>query len=331
MSKNQVLDDPSKYGIGGDYDDEDDELDRGDDFVGTADDDEAEVSEDAEVEVEADPAEQVADEQAADDQSKEDKVEEVADEATPTEDPKPQEPKKDNRMVPRDRLNQEIAKRKALEAQLQQALAQPNKAPDQPMTVQTLDKAKLKAALEQTLDGKTDDAVEVLAEVMLALQPQGAPKQEFTTDELTTAVDRALEAKSLANRAAELVTENAFLDESNEAEFDADAAEEVLVLRDLYVRRGMGQVDALNKAVSKVAEDYGYAEAAPAADPAPKQMKPKPADITKKAELAKKTPGRIPKSAEPQGKQRVTVEELSDDEFDKLSAADIARARGDIL
>lgn len=323
MSKNT---DVSAFGIGTDLDDEEElELDRGDML-----DDEAQTddSDDDEV-LEADPAEQVEAEQEGDETAKEDKAEEADEQTTSEETAKAPEQKKDNRMVPRDRLNQEIAKRKALEAQLQQALTQANKTPEQPLTVQTLDKDKLKQALEQTLDGKTDDAVEVLAQALTALQPTNAPKQEFTNEELANAVDRALQAKALANRAEEVVAEYAFLDDSNEAEFDADAAEEVIVMRDLYIRRGMSPVDALNKAVAKVAEEFGYAEPE---QPAPaKQMKPKPADVAKKVEIAKKTPSRIPKSAEPQGQQRVTVAEMSEDEFDKLSASELARARGDVL
>ena len=118
--------------------------------------------------------------------------------------------------------------------------------------------------------------------------------------------------------------------------FDADAAEEVLALRDTYIQRGMKPVDALEKAVRLTAKEYGYfQEAAPApAEQAPKETKPKlkPAQVEKKLEIAKKAPKRVPESTDrSQQRERVSLATLSDEDFDKMSSEAIRRARGDII
>jgi hypothetical protein len=331
MSKKEVSEDLLNYGIGADIDEELDDEDFGNEVID--DDDGEEILEVAEEET---AEEEVEEEEAEEEEQAEETSEEpaeTADDPTPAQEEKPAKAQKDNRMVPRDRLNQEISKRKALEKQLEQLQTQKSVEKEQPLTVQTLDKAKLKAALEQTLDGKTDDAVEVLAEVMTALQGSGPKKQELTPEQISAAVETALENKALSTKAAEIVEAYSFLDDTNEAEFDEDAAEEVITMRDLYIRRGMRPVDALEKAVKRVAVEFGYAEAEPAAEapPAKKELKPKPADIAKKMELAKKAPTRIPKSTSPKTDGEKAVADLTDDEFDKLSSQALARARGDIV
>jgi hypothetical protein len=328
MSKN-TSDDFKSFGLGADnYDDDDLDEDRGDDALLSDDDEELVLADDdADPEVVPEVEPEVVPE--ADPE-----VEPTADEATPTpEEDKPAKAQKDNRMVPRDRLNQEINKRKEVERQLETLRTQrPADAPAEMLTTKTLDKAQLKIALEAVLDGKTDDATEVLASVLTSLQPANAPKQEFTHDQLATAVEQALDHKALTARASEVVDQFDFLDDSNEETFDADAAEEVIQMRDLYIRRGMKPVDALDKAVQRVAEEFGYVEKAEAPAPAaPAKQKLKPADIAKKIDMAKKVPARIPKTDSQSLDANMSAESLSDDEFDKLSGTALARARGDIM
>lgn len=330
--------DLSAYGIGTDIDDEDETLE-GADFGNDVTDDIDDAGDDAEEVIEVDPAKQVEDEPQADETTDDDKAEEVDEQPAEKVDDQPaaqeekpaKAPQKDNRMVPRDRLNQEIAKRRELEAKLAALEAAPKQA-DKPMTVTTLDKGELKKALDIALDGNSDDAADVLAQVLTSLQPQGAKPQEFTPDQLAAAVDKALANKELANKAEEVLSKYSFLDEDDAENFDADASEMVIDMRDVYIRRGMTPAAALEKAVAYTAKEYGYETAEEVTQPAKQTtLKPKPADIPKKAELANKAPARIPRSSEPKTDAQKFVADMSDDEFDKLSGSALANARGDIL
>lgn len=314
-------------------DDEDDVID-GDDGS-EIDDDELEVDEEEEAE------EEEEEEAEEEEETEEEETEEETTDEPPADDPKEekpaqQPPKDDNPVVPRARLNKEIEKRRALEERVRQLEA----AAQQPVVQQVaqqnveIDKTKVAEALNKVLDGEIDGAAEALAAVMAQLTPK--QQTSVTPDQIAQAVQAELEAGKLRARAEEVIAENAWLDDTNEDHFDADAAEEVIALRDTYIQRGMKPVEALEKAVRVTAKEYGYfKEAAPApTEQVTKETKPKlkPAQVDKKLELAKKAPKRVPESTDrTQQRDRVSLATLSDEDFDKMSMEAIRRARGDIV
>ncbi len=315
MSKEDL----TKYGLGID----DEEEDFGDeDFGNDVDDEEEVVLEEEEVVIQEEEEEEEVVEEEAD--------EVIADEPAPAPKEEPEAPSKtDNKMVPRDRLNKEIAKRREIEAELA-ALRQAKTVETSPTQPIALDKAQLKTAFENVLDGKTEEAADLLATVLGPAAAQQAQKT-LGKEELSELVNQALVQRDIDACIVRVVAENEWMNDSDDSTFDAEAADEVLVWRDLYIRRGESPVNAIEKAVNRVAVEYGYkTEEAPAKAPAP-ASKPKPADIAKKVELAKKMPAAIPKTTEPKESERITVADMSDDDFDKLSGAALARARGDIL
>lgn len=320
MSKEDL----AKYGLGiddaEDYEFEDE--DAGNEFVPDDDGEEVITIEPETVEEEEAPTEEEAPAE------EEDAPTEEEEEPAPEPEPEPAA-KVDNKMVPRDRLNKEIAKRRELEAQLAAERAA-KVAQQQQVEAPKLDKNQLKTALENVLDGKTDDAAEALAALLGPVAAAKAEKMDET--QLASLVNQALAQRELDAVVTEVVTKNPWMNDADEETFDADAAEEVLVWRDSYIRRGISAPEAIRKAVDRVATEYGYKEAEKTPPPAKAPAaKLKPADIAKKTELAKKAPAAIPKTTAPRTDATMSVADMSDDDFEKLSGAALARARGDIL
>lgn len=304
-------------------DDEDEDIDGDDGSQILDDDDDGEVVE-----------EEVAEEEVAEEEAEE--TEEVAEETPPVaeeeEKPTQQPPKDDNPVVPRARLNKEIEKRRALEERIRQL----ESAAQQPVVQQVaqqnveIDRAKVAEALNKVLDGEIDGAAEALSAVMSQLSPK--QQTTVTPDQIAKAVQAELEATKLRTRADEIIADNAWLDDMNEDHFDADAAEEVIALRDTYIQRGLKPVDALEKAVRVASREYGYEKAEVVPEVKPAATKLKPANIEKKMEVAKKAPKRIPETSDrQQQRERVNLNMISDTDFDNMSIDAIRRARGDIV
>ena len=324
--------------IGDIFDEEEhEELDRGDDLGELAGDDD---DLDTEEELDDEPA----DEEPAEDESTETEEpaaeeEESADEKPAAEEEEPSEEEEesakkgsdDNGFIPRSRLNKEIKKRRELEdriRQLQEQGAQAPAAASQPAKEPVkIDREQLKRHVEAILDGEPDNAADALAQVLESLSGANA---QVSPDEISRLVDRKFEQDQLSRRVSEVVSEFTFLDDSNDDTFDSDAAQDVLDLKTMYEGRGMRPIEALDSAVAKVAAQYGYGQQKEVT--APEEKKPaklKPANIEKKIEMAKKTPGRVPQPTTPQGRDKVSIATLSDEDFDKLSVEARRRARGD--
>ena len=239
-------------------------------------------------------------------------------------------------MVPRARLNQEISRRKDLERQLQQfqaAQAAATPKAEQPTAEQAkVDRQAVAKALEKVLDGDVENAAEALAEVLTGLGGANTAMQTQSPEQIAQAVKDTLAQQELMKTAERVVAEHAFLDDSNEDAFDADAADDVVAMRDSYINRGYAPAQALELAVQRVAKAYGYDTPAEVTLPAKKaEPKLKKADVAKKMKQAQEAPARIPKTTQPTAKPSIAAAEISDEDFDNLSRDALRRARGDIL
>ena len=314
---------------------EHEELDRGDDLGDDAGDN-ADIEEESPADEEAVEEEPVAEEELAEEEPVDEEEPVTEEPAEEEEEPaeEEEEPAKkssdDNGFIPRSRLNKEIRKRRDLEDRLRvieeraEKPAVENKPAQEPNKV---DREQLKRHVEAILDGESDNAADALAQVLESLS---GGNTQVSPDEISRLVDQKYEQDQLTRRVTEVVGEFAFLDDTNDEAFDADAAQDVLDLKTMYEGRGMRPVEALDTAVNKISAQYGYGEQKEA--PAPeekKQAKLKPANIAKKIEIAKKTPGRVPQPTTPQGRDKVSMASLSDEDFDTLSVEARRRARGD--
>jgi len=336
MKDDRLSDDEALELLGkfsGDDDDEAIDGDDGSDFAGSGDDEDDDSPLDQQ-EPDSDAEEET--EEEAEEETEEEAEDETPDAPKEEEKPTPPPTKDDNPLVPRARLNKEIEKRRAAEERIRQLEA----AVQQPVVQQVakqnvdIDKAKVAEALNKVLDGEIDGAAEALAAVMAQLSP--TQQTTVTPDQIAQAVQAELEAGKLREYAEVVLSQNAWLDDTNEDHFDADAAEEVIALRDTYIQRGMKLTDALEKAVRVTAKEYGYFKEAPAVDTkqpeATAKPKLKPAQVDKKLELAKKAPKRVPETADrSQQRERASLATLNDDDFDKMSVDALRRARGDIV
>lgn len=307
-----------------DEDEDDDQLaDRGD---GAADLDDEDVEEVEEVE---EVVEEVVEEEAEEEAEVVEEEEEVAE--VVEEDPAPVK-KDSNSMIPRARLNQEIQRRKALEQQIAN-LESRQPAAQAPVEAKKaeVDRAQIALALEKVLDGDVENATEALAAVLTAMGGASQAAAQYSPDQIAQGVKQELESRDLAAAAVELIAGNAFLDDTNDDHFDADAASDVVELRDSYIRRGVVPAEALRQAVARISKAYGYEEPAKAAAAKPAVPKLKPADVAKKVASAAAAPARIPKTAQPGNRERVSIIDIPEDEFDKMSSDAMRRARGDIV
>jgi hypothetical protein len=291
---------------------------------------EAEELEEVEEEVVAE-AEEV--EEAEEEEPVAEETEEVvAEEAEPE---APQDPgvTKDKPMVPKSRLDEVLAKQKALQKQvddMKKAQEPPADAPE----AYDFD-AKEREYMNLLLDGKEAEAVQLRQQIRTAEKTQ----LEFDMNQkMQQTVSQNAQATALQAAANELETNFPVFDQ-NAAEYNADYTQEVIDLRDAFIVQGFDAVDALSKAASFVIKDHDLAQDAPqestlaqSAAPMQDEVAKKRAEVNKKLKAAKAQPPELPgESSAARGERALDISNMSEEEFDALPDATIKRLRGDLL
>ena len=270
---------------------------------------EAEVAEvDEEEPAEEEPAEEEpADEDVVDD--------EPLEEAAELEEP-PKAPKKT--MVPKARLDEVLAKQKALQKQLDDlnaANVKPENAPEE----YDFD-AKEVEYQNMVLDGETDKAVGLRREIRKAERAtlEYEMRQEMTQ---TVTQDRQMNALQQAANAME----------ESYPIFDRNSD-------DAFMVQGYEAVDALSKAVNFVVKDHDLnedvSEAPSLAGKAKSvdEVAKKRAQVNKKLKAAEAQPPELPgESSSTHGEKGVDLSTMTEEEFAALPEATLKRLRGDIL
>lgn len=246
------------------YDEDTDGLDRGD-SVGLAETDEAQeaVAEEAETEAlqeggEGDTVSEVSDEAEEVDEGSEepeavdtDDADEAAVETDTSADAEAD--KKKSHMIPKDRLDQELAKRRQLENKLKELEEKVNSAEKATTTVEfDFDDAETKY-MEAVLDGETEKAKQIRAEIrqMERQQLQNELQQSMEqTSQRTQAQIR------LDSAVQDIVSKFPQLDVNGEAP-DQDLINETNELMSGFLNAGYDPVDALNKAVGYTTASLG--------------------------------------------------------------------------
>lgn len=246
------------------YDEDTDGLDRGD-SVGLAETDEAQeaVAEEAETGVlqeggEGDTVSEVPDQAEETDEGSDepeavdtDDADEAADEETTTADAEAD--KKKPHMIPKDRLDQELAKRRQLENKLKELEEKVNYAEKAPATADfDFDDAETKY-MNAVLDGETEKAKQIRAEIrqMERQQLQNELQQSMEqTSQRTQAQIR------LDSAVQDIVSKFPQLDINGEAP-DQDLINETNELMSGFLNAGYDPVDALNKAVGYTTASLG--------------------------------------------------------------------------
>ena len=215
---------------------------------------EEEVEEQTEPETEEEPSEgteEVAEEEEAEDdvEGTEDSGEETVleDDAGDTQESvepvqeEPEEPKEP--MIPKSRFDEVLAKQKALQKKLDEALApqieKVEQAPDFDFEAKELEYQ------EMILNGEAKQAAQLRADI------RAAEKQTMMFEvqsQMGQTVQQSTESMQLQQKAAEIAEQYDILNESS-PKYDEVKTQEVLDLRDAYILQGRTGAEALQKAV----------------------------------------------------------------------------------
>lgn len=184
---------------------------------------------------------------------------------------------------------------------------------------------------EALLEGDTATAKLLRAEIRKEERASYIAEAQSSA-KATVAEDRAAQAatqqqNAVAQALTNAVTKYPFLNHESDGA-DADAIEDVVARRDMYVTQGLSMADAINKAVTVLAKRFNWD-----GEPEPAQEGKKPSiseeKLKRNIERSKQVPERLPGVG---GRNtNIDYEKLGDDDFANLSAKEKAIARGDVV
>ena len=289
------------------------------------------VAEETETETEEEPEETVAQEETPEETDKESEtVAEVEEEPEPAPEPTSKKP-----MVPKSRLDEVLAKQKALQKQLDDLKATKVEDGDAPAEFNFAEKeVEYQNAL---LDGETEKAAEVRAEIRRA---ERAQIEYDMSSKMREEVSQSHQATALQQAATALESEFPVFDSKSD-QYDEALTQEVIDLRDAFIIKGENAVAALSKAAKFVISENGLvdmSEPAPslAGNTAPKsnidEVAKKRSEVAKKLKAADSQPPELQgEGTATRGDKALDLSNMSEEEFDALPEATLKRLRGDIL
>ena len=235
-------------------------------------------------------------------------------------------------MVPKARLDEVLAKQKALQKQLDEMTAANVKTAEAP-DAYDFDTKEVEYQ-NMVLDGETEKAVALRREIRKAEREQ----LEFEMrQEMTQTVTQDRQMTALQNAAAAMEEAYPVFDSNSEA-FDQEMTNEVVDLRDAFILKGYDAVDALSKAVRYVVKDHDLdqqSEEAPSLSGKVKktdELAIKRAQVTKKLRAAEAQPPELPgESSSNHGDKGFDLSSMTEEEFAALPEATLRRIRGDII
>jgi hypothetical protein len=293
-----------------------------------AEDDVAEETQDTVVEEEGDAVSEDAADDDSDEVTSEAEVEEP-EEVENTLEEEVDAPKKP--MVPKSRLDEVLAKQKALQKQLDDMRAQQQPVEDAPEAYD-FDSKEIEYQ-NFLLDGEASKAAALRQEMRKAEREQLAYEMR---QEMAEKVSQNQQATALQQAANDLEA-NFPVFNQNAAEYDAEITQEVIELRDAFMIQGFGAVDALSKAANFAIKSHGLEAAATLNAPsAPKaksvdEVAKKRAEVSKKLKAAESQPPELSgESSANRGEKPIDVSSMTEDEFNALPEATLKRLRGDI-
>jgi len=284
------------------------------------------VAEDAEEETATEEPEEIVSE---DEQSTE---EETTPDAELEEEPVVEEKSAKKPMVPKARLDEVLAKQKALQKQLDEINAANEKAEDAPEDYDF--DAKEVEYQNMVLDGETEKAVALRREIRKA---ERATLEYEMRQEMSQTVNQDRQMTAL-QQAANAMEDAYPVFNRDSDDYNEDITNEVVELRDAFMMKGYEAVDALSKAVKYVVKDHDLdqaQESAPSlAGKAQKsdELAKKRAQVNKKLKAADAQPPELPgESSAHHGERALDLSTMTEEEFAALPEATLKRLRGDIL
>ena len=235
-------------------------------------------------------------------------------------------------MVPKARLDEVLAKQKALQKQLDEINAAAEKTDEAPESYD-FDTKEVEYQ-NMVLDGETDKAVALRREIRKAEREQ---LEYEMRQEMSQTVNQDRQMTAL-QQAANAMEEAYPVFNRNSDSYNEEITNEVVELRDAFVMKGYEVVDALSKAVKYVVKDHELdqpADVTPslAGKAAPvDEVAKKRAQVSKKLKAAEAQPPELPgESSAHHGEKVIDMDTMTEEEFAALPEATLKRLRGDIL
>jgi hypothetical protein len=236
-------------------------------------------------------------------------------------------------MVPKSRLDEVLAKQKALQKQLDDMKAAQVESPDAPSEYAFSDKEVEYQNL--LLDGESQKAAALRAEIRAA---ERAQLEYELTQKMTQTMTQNQQMTALQQAAADLESGFPVFDQSSD-QYNAEYTQEVVDLRDAFIIKGDNAVTALAKAAKFVIREYGLDdsyEPTPALASTNKravdEVAKRRAEVSRKLKAAESQPPELPgESSANRGERMLDISVMSEEEFNALPEATIKRLRGDVL
>jgi hypothetical protein len=243
------------------------------------------------------------------------------------------EPEQKKPMVPKSRLDEVLAKQKALQKQLDDLMAAKEQIENAPETYDF--EAKEIEYQNLLLDGESQKAAALRAEMRRAERAQieyemaQKMEQKVTQNQQMTALQQA---------AADLEANFPVFDRSSD-QYNEAYTQEVIDLRDAFIVKGENAVAALSKAAKFVIKEYDldFGTEAPSLSTkaAPKQVDEvakRRSEVSRKLKAAEAQPPELPgESSASRGERATDISNMTEEEFSALPEATLKRLRGDIL
>lgn len=264
-----------------------------------------------------------------------DEVEEAA-EVEPEPEPAP---KKKNHMIPKSRLEDEVAKRRKLETELE-ALRnrEPEPAPKPEVDTAALD-AEIDGLIEQAnealLDGNTKEASRLQREAIRKqseadrLATRAPEPEKFDRESLKEEVRESLRVETVLESVKETYPE---LDRDSD-NYDGELEQRAAQLEQMYFREGYTASQALRKGVEDAIKlQRPDLLEGPAPAPVAKAARDTSTNIRKNVKASNQQPpkarGGIPADDPAAG---IDINSLAEEEYDALPESKLAELRGDFL
>lgn len=235
------------------------------------------------------------------------------------EDTKDEVKKKDNNFVPRARMNEVLEQKRAAEQRLKDLQAQLES--KVPPTDYPFDE-KETAYMDAVLEGDHQKALAIRKEIRAA-------ELELTRSVAATQAAQAKEATKAELEFTQVVQQMESdypVFDQNSADYNQELVDEALELHAGFMSRGYSPAAAMRKAVTYVAKVNGLDAKVEAPAPAPKRTA-----STVKSKLDAATAQPPVQTGVSGGEVEPDYRNLSDEDWDKLPKATIARLRGDIV
>ena len=245
------------------------------------------------------------------------------------EEPVPERKHGKSPMVPKARLDEVLAKQKALQKQLDDVTASNAKSEEAP-DAYDFDTKEVEYQ-NMVLDGETDKAVALRREIRKAERAE----LEFEMRQEMSQTVNENHAMTALQKAATAMEEAYPVFDNTSEQFNEEYTGEVVELRDAFIMKGYGAVDALSKAVKYVVKDReldGVAETESSSLLKADELSKKRATVSAKLKAAESQPPELPgESAARAGEHGQKVSDMTEEEFNALPEKTLARLRGDIL